>query len=110
MFRHFAGVPVQLLAVVLTLLAVSGSSRLFATAPWACRAEARETPARGGGSGGTYDQPVILFREWRAFERPTFVNGVPDYTKGAMAAQHRALPEWQARLERIDRKGWPVPQ
>lgn len=95
MYRHSTGVPVRLLAIALTLLAASGYARLFATQTW---------------SGGTYDQLVALFREWRAFERPTFVNGVPDYTKAAMAAQHRALQEWQTRLERIDRKGWPVPQ
>jgi hypothetical protein len=61
-------------------------------------------------AGGTYDDLVTLFGEWRAFERPRFADGVPDYTSAAMAAQQRALPEWQARLGRIDRRGWSIPQ
>ena len=58
----------------------------------------------------TYQELVTLFREWREFERPKFVNGVPDYSRAAMAVQQRALPKWQARLQRIDRKGWSIPQ
>ena len=62
------------------------------------------------GAGGTYDQLVALFHEWRDFERPKFITGVPDYTAAAMAAQQRALPQWQARLLRIDRTGWSTAQ
>jgi uncharacterized protein (DUF885 family) len=60
--------------------------------------------------GGTHDDLVALFNDWRAFERPRFVAGVPDYSPAAMAAQRKALPEWQARLARIDPAGWPVAQ
>ena len=35
---------------------------------------------------GTWEELVTLFHEWRAFERPAFVDGVPDYTAAAMAA------------------------
>jgi hypothetical protein len=55
-----------------------------------------------------YDDLVALFEEWRAFQRPRFVEGVPDYSAAAMAAQHAELAAWQARLEAIDRSQWPV--
>lgn len=53
---------------------------------------------------------VALFHEWRAFESPRLVEGVPDYSEAAMAAQHRELPRWQARLRALDPSGWPVSQ
>jgi len=55
-----------------------------------------------------YDDLVTLFREWRAFQAPEVVDGVPDYSREAMAAQHAALPSWRARLHAIDPAGWPV--
>lgn len=61
-------------------------------------------------AAGTWEDLVVLFREWRDFERPTFVDGVPDYTAQAMAAQHRALPRWQARLQALEPSTWPVEQ
>ncbi len=71
---------------------------------------------------GTFDRPVAtarsteyadlvsLFAEWRAFQKPTPVDRVPDYTARAMAAQQRALPAFQRRLAAIDPGGWPVAQ
>ncbi len=58
----------------------------------------------------THDDLVTLFHEWRAFERPDFVDGVPDYAREAMAAQHRELAEWQDRLHAMDISAWPVEQ
>ena len=40
-----------------------------------------------------------LFEAWRAFEMPTFVDGVPDYGRAAMAAQASALGGWFERLQ-----------
>jgi Bacterial protein of unknown function (DUF885) len=57
-----------------------------------------------------YQDLVALFNDWRAFQRPKVVDGVPDYTAAAMAAQHRELPGYQRRLAAIDPNGWPVPQ
>lgn len=64
------------------------------------------------GAGRGYDELVALFAEWREFESPEFVNGVPDYSEDAMAAQYDALPEWRARLEALNPRGqgWPVEQ
>ena len=59
---------------------------------------------------GRYDDLVALFREWRAFQRPGLVDGVPDYSAAAMAAQRRALPEYQRRLAAVAPGSWPIAQ
>ena len=64
------------------------------------------TPARPG----TYADLVTLFGDWRAFQKPKLVNGVPDYTPAAMAVQKGELPAWQQRLLALDPRGWPIPQ
>ena len=51
---------------------------------------------------------VTLFVEWRAFERPPFVNGVPDYSAASMARQYRELAAYQRRLAAFEPSGWPV--
>ena len=58
----------------------------------------------------SYEDLVALFDEWRAFQRPATVAGVPDYGVEAMAAQHRALSGYRKRLDAIDPSGWPVAQ
>ena len=57
-----------------------------------------------------YEDLLTLFEEWRAFEQPNFINGVPDYSASAMSQQHRELAHYQNRLAAIDPSGWPVPQ
>jgi uncharacterized protein (DUF885 family) len=57
-----------------------------------------------------YADLVALFSDWRAFQRPRLVQGVPDYSAAAVDAQRRALPGIRARLEQIDPSGWPVAQ
>jgi hypothetical protein len=56
----------------------------------------------------SYEDLVSLFAEWRSFQRPKLVDGVPDYTAAAMTAQQRELVSWQRRLAAIDPSGWPV--
>ena len=65
---------------------------------------AAAAPAKG------HDSLVALFQEWRAFQQPKVVDGVPDYRPAAMKAQARALPGFQARLAAIDTRGWSVPE
>lgn len=57
---------------------------------------------------GDYQDLLALFEEWRAFETPAFVDGVPDYSAAAMAAQAGALPAWQERLHRLQPGEWSV--
>jgi len=51
-----------------------------------------------------------LFAEWRVYQRPNLVDGVPDYSASAMATQHRGLTLYQRRLAAIDINGWPISQ
>jgi hypothetical protein len=68
-------------------------------------------PARAEtASGGGYDDLVSFFRDFRSFQKPKLVDGVPDYTAAAMAAQQRGIEAYRKRLAAIDPSGWPVPQ
>jgi uncharacterized protein DUF885 len=51
-----------------------------------------------------------LFAEWRAFQLPKLIDGVPDYSAPAMSAQHQELSAYQRRLAAIDTNGWPIGQ
>ena len=42
-------------------------------------------------SPGRYEDLLALFEEWRGFEEPRMIGGVPDYTTPAMAAQYQEL-------------------
>ncbi len=83
---------------------------LFAALAAAAVALAPGALAAQAGTSSSYEDLVRLFHEWRSFEAPKFVDGVPDYTAEAMTAQHEALPRWRARLAAIDRSGWSVSQ
>ena len=87
------------------LLPLRGALVLLALS--ACAATRPPPPAPRPGS---YADLLALFPEWRAFQKPRLVDGVPDYTAAAMAAQQRALPAWQQRLQALDPRGWPIPQ
>lgn len=51
-----------------------------------------------------------LFAEWRAFQRPNLIGGVPDYSAPAMSTQHRELSAYLRRLTAIDAGDWPISQ
>ena len=61
-------------------------------------------------SSTSYDDLVALFADWRKFEEPRLVDGVPDYSAENMAEQHRELDHYRSRLEAIDAGGWLVAQ
>jgi hypothetical protein len=67
---------------------------------------AKASPAAGGG----YGDLVSFFRDFRAFQKPKVVDGVPDYTAAAMAAQQRDIGTYRKRLAAIDPSTWPIPQ
>jgi hypothetical protein len=52
---------------------------------------------------------ATLFTQWREFQRPPRVGGVPDYSPKAMAAQAKALPGWLKRVDALDVSGAPLP-
>ena len=57
-----------------------------------------------------YQQLVQLFADWRAFNQPAIVGGVPDYSAPAMAGKAARLPQFRARLAALDTSGWSVAQ
>ena len=59
-------------------------------------------------SSTSYDDLIGLFSDWRAFEKPSLLAGVSDYTARAMAAQHRELTTYKRRLAAIDPSVWTV--
>jgi len=82
-------------AVVCLLLATLVPGRVRANSP-------------GPPRSTRYEDLVTLFGEWRSFQKPKVVDGVPDYTSSAMAAQQRELASYQKRLAAIDTTGWPI--
>ena len=56
-----------------------------------------------------YDQLTTLFDDWKVFQRPAMKDGIPDYSREAMAAQYEGLRSYRERLADIDTTGWPVP-
>jgi hypothetical protein len=57
-----------------------------------------------------YQDLVSLCAEFREFQKPIFVEGVPDYTKAAMELQRQGLEKLKSRLAAIDGSSWPVSQ
>ena len=89
------------------------SRRSIDLAKW-CVLLAAAVAASCGGNGprpasrAHHEELAALFTDWRAFQRPVLVDGVPDYTEAAMAAQHRGLAGMRRRLDAIDTRGWPI--
>ena len=52
-----------------------------------------------------HEDLVALFDDWRAFQEPEPVEGIPDYSRRAMAEQYRELANYQRRLGAIDTTG-----
>lgn len=59
-------------------------------------------------SAGSHDALVALYAEFREFVPPKKVDGVPDYSQGAMEQQHRELETYMERLKAIDDSAWPI--
>ena len=78
------------------------------------RQEASQTGAatseREVQGGGSFDDLVALFEEFRVFHEPVVTDGVPDYSAAAMARQYRELGEYQRRLAAFDISDWPISQ
>ncbi len=76
-----------------------------------CAAPASNTATSSAAPSSTrYADLTALFAEWRQFQQPKRVEGVPDYSPEAMSAQARDLAGFAARLNAIDPAGWPIPQ
>tara|TARA_R110002073_G_scaffold57778_4_gene146696 strand:- start:106126 stop:107769 length:1644 start_codon:yes stop_codon:yes gene_type:complete len=56
----------------------------------------------------TYEDLVMLFKEWRAFEKPPLREGAPDYTVTAFEKRSSTFKKLQTQLQGIDTAHWPV--
>lgn len=61
-------------------------------------------------SMGGYEELVSVFNEFREFQTPAAIDGIPDYSLPTMQEKHRELNEFKDRLEMIDSSMWPVSQ
>jgi len=57
-----------------------------------------------------HDDLVVLFKEWREFERPPMQNGAPDYTAKTFANRYESFQKYKKKLDEIDYSSWPVEQ
>jgi len=55
-----------------------------------------------------YGGLVRLFHEFREFQQPETIEGVPDYSETEMTKQYRELKTYQNRLTAIDPGRWSV--
>jgi len=53
---------------------------------------------------------VILFKEWRTFEKPPLREGAPDYTAETFAKRWPEFQKLQAKLLRMEVSDWPLEQ
>jgi hypothetical protein len=92
------------------MIRVREPQKLLLTALAACTLLLAGCAAPGKASGGSHEDLLALFAEWRDLEQPELLDGAPNYTPEAMSAQHAGLKKLQARLEAIDPGGWPIEQ
>lgn len=55
-----------------------------------------------------YQDLVKLFHEWRTFEKPPLLDGVPDYTAKTFEKRWPKFKELQTQLKAIDTTNWSV--
>ena len=75
-----------------------------------CGSPGKGTPVAKAAGSSRYEDLVVLFREFREFQKPRMNDGVPDYSAAAMDIQRKGLERFQNRLAAMDIKDWPVSQ
>ncbi len=100
------------IAVATALLAaLAPSTFALRASTFALRASAdRSADKAVHAQARTYDALLALFKEWRAFEEPPRVNGVPDYSAATNTRRLGELKRLQDRLQAIDTTGWSIPE
>jgi len=58
----------------------------------------------------TYEDLVSFFEAWREYRVPPFQDGVPDFSREAIAKQWSEFPAWREALGSFDKESWPVSQ
>lgn len=57
----------------------------------------------------SYNQLVLLFKEWRNFESAPITLDAPDYTVAAFEKRWPIFKDLQIQLKKIDTSGWSIP-
>ena len=84
--------------------------------PWWCAllAAVVATGCAGEGApsglGSRYEDLVALFAEWRTFQKPKLVDGVPDYSAPPWRHSTANSPTSAAAWPQSTSRGWPVTQ
>ena len=78
-----------------------GAALLF---PYGCSPEEKKV------TGGSYEDLLGLFQDFREFQKPAINDGIPDYSSGAMKEQAEGLKLFQQRLTAMDIADWPISQ
>ncbi|AWX43133.1 hypothetical protein HME9304_00120 [Flagellimonas maritima] len=84
---------------------------LFLSFFYGCKTEEKELAGEDSNqpySSDRYSDLVDLFKEWRTFEKPPFVEGAPDYTKETFEKRWPGFQELRSKLKAIDTTGWSV--
>jgi hypothetical protein len=66
--------------------------------------------AQSSSGANSYDNLLVLFENWRTFERPPLLDGAPDYSEKTTARRHQELNSYQAWLTAFDISTWPIEQ
>ena len=64
--------------------------------------------APGAAASDDYEQLVVVFEEFRAFQEAVPESGVRRYTPAAVEQEYQGLLGFQERLTALDTSGWPV--
>ncbi len=59
-------------------------------------------------STSDYSDLINFFQEWREFQHPEMIDGIPDYSKPAMDQQYAELANWKDKLNAFDTAGWTI--
>ncbi len=57
-----------------------------------------------------YKELTSLFQEWREFEKPPLINGVPDYRAKTFSSRYQEFKIIRSKLNKIDKQRWPIEQ
>ena len=71
---------------------------------FSCTLKSKETAS----VPGNYNELEKLFIDWRDFENPPVINGVPDYTQSQLDKSQKSFQSLRERLNGIDTTKWPV--
>lgn len=58
----------------------------------------------------SYNELVVLFKYWRAFETPPLHEGAPDYRKETFEKRQTEFKKIQTQFSQLDTSGWSIPE